>query len=101
MWAVVRCAKAGTLRRQAAAIGGMNMANRNDSEVHQHETLPGPGPGSSSFAETATGGARPVEQMVDAAIERMGREQRLALDRFDRFDRGVFDAAIEKLMNDL
>ena len=72
------------------------MANRNDSEVHQHETLPGPGPGSSSFAETATGGARPVEQMVDAAIERMGREQRLALDRFDRFDRGVFDAAIEK-----
>ena len=100
LWAVVRCAKAGTLRRQAAAIGGMNMANRNDSEVHQHETLPGPGPGPSSYTETATGGGRPVEQMMDAAIERIAREQRglATASAFDMgvLDRGVFDAAIEK-----
>jgi len=100
LWAVVRCAKAGTLHRQSAAIGGMNMANRNDSEVHQHETLPGPGPGKSSYIETATGGGRPVEQMMDAAIERIAREQRLAtsnsLSPLSPIEAGVFDAAIER-----
>jgi hypothetical protein len=47
------------------------MANRNDSDVRQHETLPGPGPGPNSALPD---GARPVEQMVDAAIERIARE---------------------------
>ena len=53
------------------------MANRNDSEARQHETLPGPGPGSSAPAgsSTAAGGGRPVEQMVDAAIERIAVER--------------------------
>lgn len=52
------------------------MANRNDSDVHQHETLPGPGPGPGRNATlTGAAGVRPVEQMVDAAIERVAREQ--------------------------
>lgn len=53
------------------------MANRNDSDARQHETLPGPGPGPSA---SGGGNARPVEQMVDAAIERIARE-RSAADR--------------------
>jgi len=52
----------------------MNMANRNESDVRQHETLPGPGPGGSALPP----GARPVEQMVDAAIERIAREHGLS-----------------------
>lgn len=48
------------------------MANRNDSDSRQHETLPGPGPGPSA---SRGGGARPVEQMVDSAIERLARER--------------------------
>ena len=48
------------------------MANRNDSDTRQHETLPGPGPGPNA---PKAGGARPVEQMVDAAIDRIAREQ--------------------------
>jgi hypothetical protein len=53
----------------------MSMANRNDSDVRQHETLPGPGPGPSS---SLPAGARPVEQVMDAAIERIAREQALS-----------------------
>jgi len=52
----------------------MNMANRNDSDVRQHETLPGPGPGPNRLPP----GVRPVEQMVDAAIERIAREHGLS-----------------------
>lgn len=62
----------------------MNMANRNESEVHQHETLPGPGPGSNNGLPP---GVRPVEQMVDAAIERIAREH--GLSRIDTFDTSV------------
>jgi hypothetical protein len=61
----------------------MNMANRNDSEVRQHETLPGPGPG----AKPLPPGVRPVEQMVDAAIERIAREH--GLSRIDTFDTSI------------
>jgi hypothetical protein len=61
----------------------MNMANRNDSEVRQHETLPGPGPG----AKALPPGVRPVEQMVDAAIERIAREH--GLSRIDTFDTSI------------
>jgi hypothetical protein len=53
----------------------MSMANRNDPDVRQHETLPGPGPGRSLNLPV---GARPVEQMVDAAIERIEREHYLS-----------------------
>ncbi len=59
------------------------MANRNDSDTRQHETLPGfgpsPGPHPSPHQSLDGGdlraGVRPVEQMVDAAIERIAREQ--------------------------
>jgi hypothetical protein len=50
------------------------MANRNDSDVGQHETIPGPGPGMNSSLGGANG-MRPVEQMVDAAIERIAKER--------------------------
>jgi hypothetical protein len=54
------------------------MANRNDSDMRQHETLPGPGPGPGrNPALTGAPGARPVEQMVDAAIERLAHEREL------------------------
>jgi hypothetical protein len=68
-------------------IGGMSMANRNDSDARQHETLPGPGPGPSAASSSAAGssaagssaamggGGRPVEQMMDAAIERIAVER--------------------------
>jgi hypothetical protein len=65
-------------------IGGMSMANRNDSDARQHETLPGPGPGSSAASSSASkggssasmgGSGRPVEQMMDAAIERIAVER--------------------------
>jgi hypothetical protein len=48
------------------------MANRNHSDVRQHETLPGPGPGGDSMGGAS--GVRPVEQMVDAGIERNARD---------------------------
>jgi hypothetical protein len=52
------------------------MANRNDSDMRQHETLPGPGPGPGrNPALTRSPNARPVEQMVDAAIESFAHEQ--------------------------
>jgi hypothetical protein len=64
------------------------MANRNDSDARQHETLPGPGPGSSAANSSAsTGGGRPVEQMMDAAIER------IAVERSAR-ERGAHDRTI-------
>jgi len=65
----------------------MSMANRNDSDSRQHETLPGPGPGTNaSKGGKSTGGnpiggspvggsGRPVEQVMDAAIERIARER--------------------------
>jgi hypothetical protein len=55
------------------------MANRNDPDVRQHETLPGlsPAPGRSLSLPS---GARPVEQIVDAAIERIAIE-RTAIER--------------------
>jgi hypothetical protein len=49
------------------------MANRNQSDVPEHETLPGPGPGHKS-TRGAPPSVRPVEQMVDAAIERLANE---------------------------
>jgi len=53
----------------------MSMANRNDPGVRQHETLPGLSPGQTLSLPS---GARPVEQMVDAAIERIAREHGLS-----------------------
>jgi hypothetical protein len=51
------------------------MANRNDSDMRQHETLPGPGPGPGrNPALTRAPNTRPVEQVVDAAIERFAHE---------------------------
>jgi hypothetical protein len=79
LWAVVRRPNTGTIR----GLAGLNMANRSDSEVHQHETLPGPGPG----AKALPPGVRPVEQMVDAAIERIAREH--GLSRIDTFDSSI------------
>lgn len=49
----------------------MSMANREKSDPAQHETFPGPGPSKSSHN---LGGRPPVEQMVDAAIDRLARE---------------------------
>ena len=51
----------------------MSMANREKSEPaqQQHETFPGPGP---SRNPQNAGGMPPVEQMVDAAIDRLARE---------------------------
>lgn len=49
----------------------MNMTNREDSSAAEHETYPGPGPLTADEAKRAI---RPVEQMVDAAIERIARE---------------------------
>jgi hypothetical protein len=58
------------------------MANRNDSDARQHETLPGFGAAPAAgvgvghhHAANEVGGVRPVEQMVDSAIERIAREQ--------------------------
>lgn len=49
------------------------MANRDESDARQHETLPGPGPGPNP--PLGDSGVHPVEQMVDAAIERIARQQ--------------------------
>jgi hypothetical protein len=53
----------------------MSMANREDSEAAEHETFPGPGP---LRTDESKRGIRPVEQMVDAAIDRIAREQEAA-----------------------
>src|SRR6185369_9018638 len=50
----------------------MIMANREESDAAEHETFPGPGP---LRADEANRGIHPVEQMVDAAIDRIAREQ--------------------------
>ena len=66
----------------------MSMANRNDPDVRQHETLPGLSPAKSQSL-SLPGGARPVEQMMDAAIERIAFER----DAFERdgIERGSFE----------
>jgi len=53
----------------------MSMANREMPDAAEHETFPGPGP---LRADEAKRGIRPVEQMVDAAIDRIAREQQAA-----------------------
>src|SRR5262245_50536707 len=53
----------------------MSMANREVSDAAKHETFPGPGP---LRADEAKRGIHPVEQMVDAAIDRIAREQEAA-----------------------
>jgi hypothetical protein len=58
--------------RYTAGIGGMSMADRKESDAPQHETFPGPGPSRIDDGN----GAHPVEQMVDAAIDRIAREYR-------------------------
>jgi hypothetical protein len=58
----------------------MIMANREESNAAEHETFPGPGP---LRADEAKRGIRPVEQMVDAAIDRIAREQDVARERRD------------------
>lgn len=55
----------------------MSMANREVSDAAEHETFPGPGP---LRADEAKRGIHPVEQMVDAAIDRIAREQEAARD---------------------
>src|SRR5262245_25666410 len=50
----------------------MNMTNREESSAAEHETYPGPGP---LRADEGKRSIRPVEQMVDAAIERIAREK--------------------------
>jgi len=52
----------------------MSMANREVSDAAE-ETFPGPGP---LRADEAKRGMHPVEQMVDAAIDRIAREQQAA-----------------------
>ncbi len=54
----------------------MSMANPKKSDVRRHETYPGTGPngGRSRQGTEETSGLRPVEQMVDAAIDRLARE---------------------------
>ncbi|MEY2931964.1 MAG: hypothetical protein RL033_2713 [Pseudomonadota bacterium] len=47
------------------------MTNREESGAAEHETFPGPGPLKTDEAKRSM---RPVEQMVDAAIERIARE---------------------------
>jgi hypothetical protein len=47
------------------------MADRKNSDAPQHETYPGPGP---APVGDGTTGVHPVEQMVDAAIDRIARE---------------------------
>lgn len=56
----------------------MNMTNREESSAAEHETFPGPGP---LTAEEAKRGIHPVEQMVDAAIDRIARERAVAGDK--------------------
>jgi len=50
----------------------MSMTNREESEAAEHETYPGPGP---LRADESKRGIHPVEQMVDAAIDRIARER--------------------------
>jgi hypothetical protein len=51
------------------------MANRTKSDpTPQHETMPGPGPGPGKVRDDGASGVHPVEQMVDAAIDRLARE---------------------------
>jgi hypothetical protein len=54
---------------------GMSMTNREESDAAEHETYPGPGP---LRGDEGKRGMRPVEQMVDAAIDRIAREQEAA-----------------------
>ena len=56
------------------------MANPKKSDVRQHETFPGTGPngGRSGHANDGASGLHPVEQMVDAAIDRLAREYQAA-----------------------
>jgi hypothetical protein len=49
----------------------MSMANREELDAVSHDTFPGPGPLRSDEGRT---NIRPVEQMVDAAIDRIERE---------------------------
>ncbi|HKO91416.1 MAG TPA: hypothetical protein VJU61_09710, partial [Polyangiaceae bacterium] len=51
------------------------MTNRDESEAAEHETYPGPGP---LRADEGKRGIHPVEQMVDAAIDRIAREREAA-----------------------
>ncbi|MEO8179103.1 MAG: hypothetical protein ABI895_09745 [Deltaproteobacteria bacterium] len=54
------------------------MTNREETTAAQHETFPGPGP---LRADEAKRGIRPVEQMVDAAIDRIAREHEVPRER--------------------
>jgi hypothetical protein len=56
----------------------MSMTNREESEAAEHETYPGPGP---LRADEGKRGIHPVEQMVDAAIDRIAREREASLHR--------------------
>ena len=59
------------------------MANRTKSDpTPQHETMPGPGPG--KLGEDGASGVHPVEQMVDAAIDRLAREHQASRDSQQR-----------------
>ena len=51
------------------------MTNSEESEATEHETYPGPGP---LRADEGKRGIHPVEQMVDAAIDRIAREREAA-----------------------
>lgn len=52
------------------------MANPKKLDAQQHETFPGTGPNGASLGRATDGasGLHPVEQMVDAAIDRMARD---------------------------
>jgi hypothetical protein len=58
----------------------MSMANREQLDAAE-ETFPGPGP---LKTDETKRGLRPVEQMVDAAIDRIAREQQAARDAGQR-----------------
>jgi len=54
------------------------MTNREETTAAEHETFPGPGP---LRADEAKRKIHPVEQMVDAAIDRIAREHDVSRDR--------------------
>lgn len=59
------------------------MANRTKSDpTPQHETMPGPGP--ARLGDGGDSGVHPVEQMVDAAIDRLARQHQAATDNSQR-----------------
>ena len=75
------------------------MTNREETGAAEHETFPGPGP---LKTDEAKRGIRPMEQMMDAAIERVAREAKAreakAREAGSLLDRGV-DRGVDREMD--